>query len=138
VAGNAFECTGAWPSDLTPCAYHWPSSPKTLALTSANDLDVVELGLGRSPLPVDGGASGAVIDLRFFGTGVERHIHSASARAVTTAAGLHGPTEISVATHGWVEPVVVGDTPDQRNAGRFWLDFGWGTLGGTYDTAPTP
>src|SRR4051794_7935461 len=55
VAGNQFECTGTWPSALTPCNYAWTSQPQTTAITDGSG--TVRLALHRVPIPIDGGAS---------------------------------------------------------------------------------
>lgn len=136
VVGNSFECTGTWPRGGTPCAHAWPSKPFTTAYST--DPDVVTLGLILVPIPVDGGGAIVHIDLQFFGAGVERHLHAVTARSISTSGGFVPPTITSDAIGGWIEPVAVGETPDQRNAGRFFLDFGFGTFKGSYDTAAAP
>jgi len=129
VSGSAFQCTGTWPSQLTPCGYSWSSEPATSAIgTSA---DSVELILQRRPIPVDGGASSVYLKLAFASDGTV----GARATETTTAAGLPRVIETSNAISGFVDPAVMGRTPDVRNAGTFSLSFAWGTISGTYDTA---
>lgn len=131
VSGSSFECTGTWPSDLTPCAYRWSSQPQTLATSDQPGL--VELALRRVPIPVDGGASTVFIDLRF---GLDDRIGRATAHEITTQAGTLHVVDTSEATGGWIDPYVAGRTADARNAGRFSIRFAWGSISGTYDTAP--
>jgi len=130
VNGNSFECTGTWPSDLTPCGYAWSSQPATMALSPSPDM--VELVLERHPIPVDGGASMVYLKLAFAGDGTI----NASATENTTSPGTPRVIETSEATSGFVDPAVMGRTPDVRNAGKFSLSFAWGSISGTYDTAP--
>lgn len=131
VSGSSFECKGTWPSKLTPCAYAWPSQPQTLATSDRPGL--IELALRRIPIPVDGGASTVFIDLSF---GKDDRIVRATAHEITTQAGTLRVVESSEATGGWIAPYVAGRTPDERNAGRFSIDFPFGSIRGTYDTAP--
>jgi hypothetical protein len=130
VDGSAFQCTGSWPSSMTPCDYPWSSSPVADATDDGNGL--VHLILHRNPIPVDGGASTVYLDLQF---GVEGQI-SPTAWEETTRAGNLATVETSEPTDGWIEPVVTGRTAHLRNAGRFSLTFAWGSIAGTYDTAP--
>jgi hypothetical protein len=130
VMGNAFQCSGMWPSDLTPCGYAWASQPATQAISGTSS-DMVELLLHRTPIPVDGGASMVYLKLKFAGDGTT----SASAEEMTTAAGTVRVIEMSAATSGFVDPAIMGRTPDVRNAGKFSLTFPWGSISGTYDTA---
>ena len=60
----------------------------------------------------------------------------ASGQETTTSPGTLRVIETSEATSGFVDPSVMGRTPDVRNAGKFSLTFDWGTISGTYDTAP--
>lgn len=129
VTGNVFQCTGTWPSQLTPCGYTWSSQPATAALGTTPDS--VELILERHPIPVDGGASSVYLKLKFATDGTV----SASATESTTAAGQPRVIETSSATSGFIDPAVMGRTPDVRNAGKFALTFPWGSISGTYDTA---
>jgi hypothetical protein len=130
VTGNLFQCTGTWPSDLTPCGYSWGSQPTTIAAKAG--ADAVELRLLRTPIPVDGGASIVSLDLEFAPAGLV----AVTAHEATTSAGTVRQIEASDAIGGWVDPVVTGPTPDARNAGRLSLTFPWGSISGTYDTAP--
>jgi hypothetical protein len=130
VDGTAFDCTGTWPSSMTPCDYPWSSSPATSANDDGNGL--VHLTLHRNPIPVDGGASTVYLDLQY---GVEGQL-SPVAWEDTTRAGDVATVETSDPTDGWIEPVVTGRTAQLRNAGRFSLTFAWGSISGTYDTAP--
>jgi hypothetical protein len=130
VSGSLFQCTGTWPSSLTPCSVPWSSQPQTLATSDRPGL--VELALRRIPIPVDGGASTVFIDLRF---GNDDRIVSATAHETTTQAGTLRVVETSEATGGWIDPYVAGRTADVRNAGQFSLTFAWGSISGTYDTA---
>src|SRR5437868_15132273 len=82
VSGSAFQCTGTWPSQLTPCGYAWSSQAATLAVGTT--ADSVELILQRRPIPVDGGASSVYLKLKFANDGTV----SASATETTTAAGM--------------------------------------------------
>lgn len=129
VNGSTFQCTGTWPSQLTPCGYAWSSQPATLAISTS--ADSVELILERQPIPVDGGASSVYLKLKFAADGTV----SASATESTTSAGMPRIIETSNATSGFVDPAVMGRTPDVRNAGAFSLTFAWGSISGTYDTA---
>jgi hypothetical protein len=131
VNGSEFTCTGAWPSVNTPCGYSWTSQPATQAL-STSEPDAIELVFGRTPIPVDGGASTVYLKLRFATAGMV----NASAREATTAAlGAPRTIETSSAIAGFVDPAVMGRTPQDRNAGKFSLTFPWGSISGTYDTA---
>jgi hypothetical protein len=128
VTGNAFECTGTWPSDWTPCAYPWSSSPATYARHDSDG--IVHLALERSPIPVDGGASTVYIDLDVSAAPVtaiawEEKTHPGDAAGVETS----GPVS------GWVQPDVVGVNAGDRTAGAFSLTFSWGSISGTYDAA---
>ena len=129
VTGNVFQCTGTWPSQLTPCGYAWASQPATAAVGTA--ADAVELILERHPIPVDGGASSVYLKLKFAADGTI----GASAVETTTSAGVPRVIETSNATSGFVDPAVMGRTPDVRNAGKFSLTFSWGSISGSYDTA---
>ena len=129
VSGSAFQCTGTWPSQLTPCGYAWSSQPATLAVGTT--ADSVELILQRRPIPVDGGASSVYLKLKFASDGTV----SASATETTTAAGMPRVIETSDAVSGFVDPAVMGRSPGVRNAGKFSLTFAWGSISGTYDTA---
>lgn len=129
VSGSSFQCTGTWPSALTPCTYPWNSQPQTLA--TSDGPHVIELVLRRVPIPVDGGASMVYIDLRF---AAHDRIIQATAHETTTQAGTLHTVETSQATGGWIAPSVVGRTEDARNAGEFSISFAWGTITGTYDT----
>jgi hypothetical protein len=133
VSGSSFQCTGTWPSDLTPCAYTWPSQPFTAV--SSQDPGTVVLSLGRSPIPVDGGASRVSIELTI---GADGQMVSATAKESTSSAPTGQITESSNATGGWVDPDVVVGTVHGRNAGAFSLTFPFGTISGTYDTGALP
>ena len=130
LTGSSFQCTGTWPSVLTPCGYTWSSKPVTLAISDGTG--VVQLALMRSPIPVDGGASAVDIDLTLGADG----LLGATAQESTTRPPLGQVVESSKPTAGWIDPVVIGATSDARNAGRFSLTFAWGSISGTYDTAP--
>ncbi len=130
VSGSSFQCTGTWPSNLTPCAYPWPSQPQTLATSKGPGL--VELALRRIPIPVDGGATTVFIDLRF---GNDDRIVDATAHEVTTQPATLRVTESSDPIGGWLDPYVASRTAAGRNAGHFSLTFAWGSISGTYDTA---
>lgn len=129
VSGSSFQCTGTWPSKLTPCAYAWPSQPQTLATSDRPGL--VELALRRIPIPVDGGASTVFIDLRF---GNDDRIVDVTAHEITIQAGTLRTVESSDPISGWIDPYVAGRTAAARNAGQFSLTFGFGSISGTYDT----
>jgi hypothetical protein len=129
VIGNQFHCTGTWPSQLTPCAYSWSSSPITDA---RDDGDIVHLTFARTPIPIDGGASLVTVDLHFAGDAVI----AAKASESTTMAGTARQVESSEAIGGWIDPMVGSSAPGARNAGAFSLTFTWGSISGTYDTAP--
>jgi hypothetical protein len=129
VAGSSFQCTGTWPSALTPCGYAWSSQPQTLATTDgAGD---VRLVLRRSPMPVDGGASTVYIDLSFDPSGTV----GATAEESTTQPPRGLMVESSKPISGWIDPVAMSAAADARQAGKFSLTFKWGTISGTYDTA---
>jgi hypothetical protein len=130
VAGNSFQCTGTWPSAMTPCNYGWTSQPQTAAFAGGNG--TVRLTLRRVPIPVDGGASMVHIDLRFDAGGKP----TATAQETTTRAPLVKTVETSKPIAGWIDPVAMSDDPAARNAGAFSLTFTWGSISGTYDTAP--
>ena len=130
VDGTAFQCTGKWPSAWTPCNYPWASTPTTLMVAASADL--VQLSFARRPIPVDGGATNVELDLHFSAA----QLVAANARAITSTAGPIVPVTTTDATGGWIEPVVASPTAGQRNAGRFSLSFPWGTISGSYDTAP--
>jgi hypothetical protein len=132
VAGNLFECTGTWPSAMTPCDYGWASQPQTAAFTDGSG--TVRLALRRVPIPIDGGASIVYIDLRFDASGKPL----ASAQEMTTRALPGKDSENSKPISGWIDPVAMSDDPAARNAGAFMLTFTWGSITGTYDTAPAP
>jgi hypothetical protein len=134
VTDSSFQCTGTWPSDLTPCAYTWPSQPFTSF--SSPDPGTVVLSLGRSPLPVDGGESQVSIELTI---GADGQVVSATAKESTSSSPAGQITESSNATGGWVDPdVVVAGTVHGRNAGAFSLTFPFGTISGTYQTLAVP
>jgi hypothetical protein len=133
VSGDSFQCTGTWPSDLTPCEYTWPSQPYTSA--SSQDPGTVVLSFGRSPIPVDGGASRVSIELTVSPGG---QIVSATAKESTSSPPAGQIVESSTATGGWLDPDAVSATPEGRNSGAFSLSFPFGTISGTYDTAPAP
>ncbi|TMQ23774.1 MAG: hypothetical protein E6J90_09815 [Deltaproteobacteria bacterium] len=128
VAGSAFQCTGTWPSSLTPCGYAWTSQPATSAYV---DGTVVHLSMHRTPIPVDGGASVIFVDLETNSATVV----SAKAWESTTHFGTAQPLETSRPTSGWIDPFVTGATMGTRDAGQFSLSFVWGTISGTYDTS---
>jgi hypothetical protein len=130
VAGSSFQCTGSWPSPLTPCGYSWTSQPTTLA-TSDGD-GKVRLVLRRSPMPVDGGASTVYIDLSFAPGGTV----AATAEESTTRPPLGQMVEASKPLSGWIDPIAMSAAADARQAGAFSLTFAWGTISGTYDTGP--
>jgi hypothetical protein len=130
VAGNSFQCTGNWPSALTPCNYSWTSQPQTLATTDG--AGTVRLVLRRTPIPVDGGASTIYIDLSFDASDAP----SATAEESTTQPPRGLVVESSKPISGWIDPVAMSVATDARNAGTFSLTFKWGTISGTYDTAP--
>lgn len=132
VAGSSFQCTGTWPSPLTPCGYSWSSQPQTVAV--ADGSGTVRLVLRRTPMPVDGGASTVYIDLDFDASGKP----TVTAQESTTRPPLVQVVETSKPISGWIDPVAMSATTDARNAGTFSLTFPWGTISGTYDTAPTP
>jgi hypothetical protein len=130
VAGSSFQCTGTWPSALTPCGYAWSSQPQTLATTDSSGQ--VRLVLRRSPMPVDGGASTVYIDLSFDSSGTV----GATAEELTTEPPRGLLVESSKPISGWIDPVAMSASVDARQAGKFLLTFKWGTISGTYDTAP--
>lgn len=131
VSGSSFQCTGTWPSALTPCDYPGTSQPYTSA--GGQDPGTVVLSLLRTPIPVDGGGSVVSIELV---VGADGQMVSATAKE-TTSSGLAGKiVESSNATGGWIDPGAVSATPDGRNSGAFSLSFPFGTISGTYDTAP--
>jgi hypothetical protein len=129
VTGNDFQCTGTWPSSLTPCHYSWNSQPATHAL--GDDADLLHVTLLRVPIPIDGGASFVHLDLRYSGG----ELRSATAHESTSMAGTAREIETSVATAGWIDPSSAR-VRDARNAARFSLTFTWGSISGTYDVAP--
>ncbi len=130
VIGSSFQCTGTWPSSLTPCGYAWSSQPVTQAIIDGTG--VVRLALGRSPIPIDGGASTVDIELTVGAGGLV----GATAQESTSRPGTAQVVERSDPTTGWIDPVAIGTTTGARNAGRFSLTFAWGSISGTYDTAP--
>ncbi len=130
VAGSSFQCTGNWPSALTPCGYAWSSQPQTVA--TSDGAGKVRLVLRRSPMPVDGGASTVTIDLSFDASGKP----TATAQESTTRPPLAREVETSKPISGWIDPVAMSAATDARQAGTFSLTFEWGTISGTYDTAP--
>jgi hypothetical protein len=93
---------------------------------------MIELSLYRTPIPVDGGASVVTITLDLDHDG---HVIGAYASEDTTRAGDVHVIESSEATGGWVQPSVVSADPTARQAGAFVVDFAWGSIQGTYDTA---
>jgi hypothetical protein len=125
VSGNVFHCTGTWPSTWYPCG----EQPKTYV--AAMTADAVDLTLSSLPMPIDGGASTVALKFKFDPAGTI----SASAVESTTLAPRFNIWETSNATAGFVDPTVVGRSPDARNAGAFSLTFPWGSISGTYDTA---
>jgi hypothetical protein len=129
VNGNVFQCTGTWPSALTPCGYNWSSQPRTDAVGTT--ADAIELIFGRVPIPTDGGASTVYLKIKFAPDGTI----GASAMESTTSYGNPRVIETSNATSGFVDPAVMGRTPGVRNAGTFSLTFPWGSISGSYDTA---
>jgi len=130
VAGSSFHCTGTWPSALTPCGYTWASQPVTSAVSDG--AGKVRLVLSRSPIPVDGGASTVTIDLSFDASGNV----TATAQESTTRPPLVRQAETSTPIAGWIDPVEMSAASDARQAGAFSLTFTWGSISGTYDTAP--
>jgi hypothetical protein len=130
VSGSSFQCTGTWPSDLTPCEYRWTSQPYTSA--TSQDPGIVVLSLGRIPIPVDGGGSGVSIELT---VGADGQMVSATAKESTSTPPTGKIIESSNATGGWVDPDAISATPEGRNSGAFSLTFSFGTISGTYDTA---
>lgn len=132
VTGSSFQCTGTWPSAQTPCGYSWSSKPQTLAISEGSG--TLRLVLRRSPMPVDGGASNVFIDVMFDASGKP----TATAQESTTRPPLDQAVEASKAISGWIDPTAMSDTTDERQAGTFSLSFEWGTISGTYDTAPAP
>jgi hypothetical protein len=132
VTGSSFQCTGTWPSALTPCGYSWSSKPQTIATSEgAGKLSLV---LRRAPMPVDGGASNVFIDLMFDATGKP----TATAHESTTRPPLGAVGETSKSISGWIDPAAMSAATDARQAGTFSLTFEWGTISGTYDTTPAP
>ena len=132
VTGSSFQCTGTWPSALTPCGYSWSSQPQTVAISEGSAK--IRLVLRRSPMPVDGGASTVFIDLMFDATGKP----TAIAQESTTRPPLAAVVETSKPISGWIDPSAMSAATDARQAGTFSLTFEWGTISGTYDTAPAP
>jgi hypothetical protein len=129
VTENSFQCTGTWPSYLTPCGYTWTSQPYTFA--SSQNPGTVVLSFGRTPMPIDGGASGVSLELM---VGADGQMVSATAEE-STDSGLAGKIiESSHATGGWVDPDAVSATPEGHNSGAFSLTFPFGTISGTYAT----
>jgi hypothetical protein len=133
VSASSFQCTGTWPSPLTPCEYAGPSQPYTFA--SSENQGTVVLHLGRMPILIDGDESWVSMELI---VGADGQILSATANE-SRSSGLSGKlAESSNATGGWVDPDAVSATPAGRNAGTFSLSFPFGTIRGTYDTAAQP
>src|SRR6185295_15123299 len=91
VSGSQFACTGTWPSINTPCGYLWSSQPATQALATGAP-DAIELVLGRTPIPVDGGASSVALKLRFAPEGM---IGASAQETTTTALGAPRVVETS-------------------------------------------
>ena len=130
VTGTSFVCTGSWPSAITPCQAPWDSVAAARAFVPATG--GLEIALVRDPIPVDGGASVPSIALQLDPYGV---VLGADAYEATTRAGDVQTVERSGSIGGYVLPVAVSTDPTQRNAGSFEIDFAWGTIEGTYDTA---
>jgi hypothetical protein len=83
-------------------------------------------------MPVDGGASTVYIDLSFDPSGTV----GATAEESTTQPPLGKMVEASKSLSGWIDPVAMSAVTGERQAGTFSLTFAWGTISGTYDTAP--
>jgi hypothetical protein len=132
VSGSSFQCTGTWPSRLTPCEYTWTSQPHTSA--SSPNPGTVSLFLGRIPIPIDGGAS--MVDIKLT-IGADGQMVSATAKESTSSAPSAEIVESSDAVGGWVDPDAVSAAPDARSSGAFAITFPFGTISGTYDTADT-
>lgn len=127
VTGTEFTCTGQWPSSLTPCAYPWQSTANVWL--SVDGTDHLRIELGRTPIPVDGGAAGVSIELVFaHGGGVV----AAFAHESTTRGGDVATIESSDAVDGWISPEITSLDPTALQRGEFAIDFGWGSIAGGY------
>jgi hypothetical protein len=130
VSGSSFRCDGTWPSDWTPCSGPSPSVPWTRV--DAPNPGTIRIRLGTKTIPTDGGASAVLITIDLDDAG---HVIGGAAEETSTRGGFIGPPEVSGATGGWVDPVVVSADPTARQAGAFAIYFAWGSIQGTYDSA---
>ena len=131
VNGSTFRCLGHWPSAMTPCES--PGTSSDAATFASDDQNgVVDLGLGRTPIPIDGGNSTVHVQLQFDADGQL----SVAAFEQTTQAGDVATIETSDVVSGWLQPETIGRSASERNAGRFDLAFSWGEILGSYDTRP--
>lgn len=131
VTATQFTCTGQWPSTMTPCVYPWQSQPDATAHTS--DDGHLRIDLDRTPIPTDGGASVVELELVFDGNGA---VVAATATESTTRPGDVRVIETSAAVGGWISAPHASPDPSVAQDGAFSVDFGWGSIAGTYVTAP--
>jgi len=127
--GTSFTCT-AHPDDvLTPC--YEGARPLHGTASASPRPGVIVISLARSSNAADGGAVPLVIELRFPSGGGRPAASATQQFQFFEASPGRQPL---AALGGWIRPVAVSPTLAGRNAGRFSIDFEWGTVAGTYDT----
>jgi hypothetical protein len=128
VTRSEFHCTGTWPAGLSPCEVVYGYDPVAMVHASAGS-------------PVEIGLSSAVVDLA--GDNVSVEIRLTTEPGAPTKAVAHAiivsrsETREVPALSGWIEPIVTG-TFGGRTAGRFSIDFEWGSISGDYDSCHPP
>jgi hypothetical protein len=138
INGSSFTCTGSWPSPYTPCQY--PNSTRSVTTATGSD-GRVTLALSRDldpssldRVPVEAAGSTVYIDLDF---NTPNGATLFSVREITLSSnGTFDIEETSTPISGWVGMIYTSRDPAGRNAGRFSLEFTWGSMAGTYDTDP--
>lgn len=127
VTGTDLQCSAHDAEVLTPC-YEGVTPVRGTGSWSAAP-GVINVVLGRSSNASDDTAVQLVIELTFAAGGGL----TASAKQEILSFPPSGPPQR--ATGGWIQPSETADSLEGRNAGRFSIDFDWGTASGTYDTA---
>lgn len=127
VTATDFTCRASNARALTPC---YDGGIRSRGVRSESPAPgVVKLRLGRSSNAADGGEVNLVLALQFSDSG-----RLIEATATQEAVFELAPPPPEAALGGWLQPVATSPTATGRSAGRFSVDFGWGTVAGTYDT----
>lgn len=133
VHGTELSCSPVPSNVLTPC---WlGSTPTRGTFAYSPQPGVLRMQLGLSTNAADAGEVSLQIDLDFgHGHGDRPRITARQAFQFSQMYGVPDRDPLP-ALDGWVKPVEVSSTLAGRNAGRFSIDFEWGTVSGAYDSA---